>query len=56
MIDHDDHFDLEELDLGQLTVIGMHDSVALPETGASQTTVYGSSSCSCCYQVEEPMG
>ncbi|MFD3550007.1 thiazolylpeptide-type bacteriocin [Streptomyces sp. NPDC058655] len=36
-------FDLEELDLGDLTVTSMRDTVALPEGGASN----GGSSCSC---------
>jgi hypothetical protein len=48
----DDQFDLDDLDLGMLSVIGMRDSVALPETGASGTQTWGSSSCSCCYQEE----
>ncbi len=47
----DDLFDLDDLDLGLLSVIGMRDSVALPETGASGMS-WGSSSCSCCYQEE----
>lgn len=36
-------FDLEDLDLGELTVTSMRDTVALPEGGASN----GGSSCSC---------
>ena len=40
----DETFNLDDLDLGGLTVTSMHDSVAMPETGASS----GSSSCSSC--------
>ncbi|OKK17241.1 hypothetical protein AMK16_20345 [Streptomyces sp. CB00455] len=36
-------FELEDLDLGDLTVTSMRDTVALPEGGASN----GGSSCSC---------
>ncbi|MET9800427.1 thiazolylpeptide-type bacteriocin [Streptomyces sp. NPDC006368] len=36
-------FDLADLDLGELTVTSMRDTVALPEGGASN----GGSSCSC---------
>ncbi|MCB5181941.1 thiazolylpeptide-type bacteriocin [Streptomyces antimicrobicus] len=36
-------FDENDLDLGELTVTSMRDTVALPETGASN----GGSSCSC---------
>ncbi|GHG61773.1 thiazolylpeptide-type bacteriocin [Streptomyces griseocarneus] len=36
-------FELEDLDLGELTVTSMRDTVALPEGGASN----GGSSCSC---------
>lgn len=39
----DDEFNLGDLDLGELTVVSMHDSAALPEGSAS----YQSSSC--CY-------
>jgi Thiopeptide-type bacteriocin precursor len=51
-MDHepDDLFDLDDLDLGMLSAVGMRDSVALPETGASGMLGWGSSSCSCCYQ------
>jgi hypothetical protein len=38
-----DEFDLSDLDLGELTVVSMLDSAALPETGGSYT------SSSCCY-------
>ncbi|MER8184497.1 MULTISPECIES: thiazolylpeptide-type bacteriocin [unclassified Kitasatospora] len=45
MTDHQNglSFELEDLDLGELTVTSMRDTVALPETGASN----GGSSCSC---------
>ncbi|GGS32195.1 thiazolylpeptide-type bacteriocin [Streptomyces nojiriensis] len=36
-------FGLDDLDLGELTVTSMRDTVALPEGGASN----GGSSCSC---------
>ncbi|MBW5484279.1 thiazolylpeptide-type bacteriocin [Streptomyces bambusae] len=36
-------FDENDLDLGELTVTSMRDTVALPETGASNS----GSSCSC---------
>ncbi|GHF55200.1 hypothetical protein GCM10010218_40770 [Streptomyces mashuensis] len=36
-------FELADLDLGELTVTSMRDTVALPEGGASN----GGSSCSC---------
>ncbi|NXY95803.1 thiazolylpeptide-type bacteriocin [Streptomyces sp. BR123] len=36
-------FEIEDLDLGDLTVTSMRDTVALPEGGASN----GGSSCSC---------
>ncbi|HEX6968552.1 MAG TPA: thiazolylpeptide-type bacteriocin [Micromonosporaceae bacterium] len=36
----DAEFDFGDLDLGELTVVSMHDSAALPESGAS----YASSS------------
>jgi hypothetical protein len=46
--------DLEDLDLGELTVTALRDTVALPETGASG----GASSCSCgsssCAQPQYP--
>jgi hypothetical protein len=44
----DEAFDLEDLDLGELTVTSMRDTVALPETGASwdDCSCQGSSSCS----------
>ncbi len=40
-------FELEDLDLGELTVTSMRDTVALPETGASwgDCSCQGSSSC-----------
>ncbi|MFF5209772.1 thiazolylpeptide-type bacteriocin [Streptosporangium sp. NPDC000396] len=44
-------FDLGDLDLNDLTVVSMHDSAALPESGASST--FRSSSC-CYYQVNTP--
>lgn len=34
----DDGFELSDLDLGELTVVSMHDSAALPESGASYTS------------------
>ena len=44
-----DEFDLGDLDLGDLTVTSMRDTVALPESGASGIGVPRSScSCSCC--------
>ncbi|MEU6070120.1 MULTISPECIES: thiazolylpeptide-type bacteriocin [Streptomyces] len=44
MPDHrEDLLALEDLDLGELTVTALRDTVALPETGASG----GASSCSC---------
>ncbi|MEU2390606.1 thiazolylpeptide-type bacteriocin [Streptomyces sp. NPDC007369] len=36
-------FEIEDLDLGDLTVTSMRDTIALPEGGASN----GGSSCSC---------
>ncbi|MFE2043119.1 thiazolylpeptide-type bacteriocin [Streptomyces sp. NPDC059477] len=49
-------FELQDLDLGELTVTSMRDTVALPETGASG----GPSSCSCgsssCAHPEFPKG
>jgi Thiopeptide-type bacteriocin precursor len=46
-------FELEDLDLGELTVTSMRDTVALPETGAS----WGDCSCqgsSSCVQQQQP--
>ncbi|MFF7994529.1 thiazolylpeptide-type bacteriocin [Kitasatospora xanthocidica] len=43
-----DVLDLDSLDLGELTVTSLRDSVALPETGASggvSSSSCGSSSC-----------
>jgi hypothetical protein len=48
-------FELEDLDLGELTVTSMRDTVALPETGAS----WGDCSCqgsSSCVQQQYPVG
>ncbi|MFV2104195.1 thiopeptide-type bacteriocin [Micromonospora sp. LOL_024] len=42
LINLDDEFSLADLDLSELTVVNMHDSAALPESGASYTS---SSSC-----------
>ncbi|WP_370947187.1 thiazolylpeptide-type bacteriocin [Amycolatopsis sp. cg5] len=41
-------FELDSLDLGELTVTSLRDTVALPETGASwgSCSCQGSSSCS----------
>lgn len=41
-------FELDDLDLGELTITSMRDTVALPETGASwgNCSCQGSSSCS----------
>lgn len=41
-------FELDTLDLGELTVTSLRDTVALPETGASwgSCSCQGSSSCS----------
>jgi len=49
----DDAFELEELELGELTVTSMRDTVALPETGASwgDCSCQGSSSCAPAEQV-----
>ena len=33
--DQDAEFGLDDLDLGELTVVSMHDSAALPESAAS---------------------
>jgi hypothetical protein len=47
------NFDLQDLDLSDLTVTSMRDTVALPENGAS----WGSCSCqgsSSCAQQESP--
>ncbi|MFS8097650.1 thiazolylpeptide-type bacteriocin [Lentzea alba] len=46
-------FDLDDLELGELAVTSMRDSVALPESGASgggscNSCSCGSSSCCCC--------
>ena len=40
-------FDVGDLDLGELTVTSMQDTVAVPESGASWGH-FGSCSCSCC--------
>ncbi|GAA1409760.1 MULTISPECIES: thiazolylpeptide-type bacteriocin [Catellatospora] len=47
--EYDIAFDLDDLDLGPLTVTAMRDSMALPETGASWINTSGNASCSCCY-------
>lgn len=46
-------FDFTDLDLDDLTVTAMRDTVALPESGASgaaSSCSCGSSSCCCCQQ------
>ncbi|AUG81084.1 hypothetical protein CFP65_6428 [Kitasatospora sp. MMS16-BH015] len=48
MIEPAPAFELEDLDLGDLTVTSMRDTIALPEGGASNggsSTSCGSSSC-----------
>ncbi|MFD5825934.1 thiazolylpeptide-type bacteriocin [Lentzea sp. NPDC060358] len=50
-------FDLDDLELGDLAVTTMRDSVALPESGASgaaSSCSCGSSSCSSCVQPQLP--
>ncbi|SER15417.1 thiazolylpeptide-type bacteriocin precursor [Lentzea xinjiangensis] len=50
-------FDLDDLELGDLAVTTMRDSVALPESGASgapSSCSCGSSSCSSCHQPQLP--
>ena len=50
-------FDLDDLELGDLAVTSMRDSVALPEGGASgapSSCSCGSSSCSSCHQPQLP--
>ncbi|MFI6096112.1 thiazolylpeptide-type bacteriocin [Lentzea sp. NPDC051213] len=44
-------FDVDDLEIGELAVTSMRDSVALPESGASggsSSCSCGSSSCCCC--------
>jgi len=44
-------FDVDDLEIGELAVTTMRDSVALPESGASggnSSCSCGSSSCCCC--------
>jgi thiazolylpeptide-type bacteriocin precursor len=51
-------FDLTDLDLDDLSVTSMRDTVALPESGASgagSSCSCGSSSCCCCTQPEVPV-
>jgi hypothetical protein len=53
-------FDIDDLALDEVTVSTMRDSVALPESGASQvgsSCSCGSSSCCCCTtQPTQPPG
>lgn len=49
-----DLFELEDLDLGELTVTSLRDTVALPENGASRAGSSTSCSSSSCAYPETP--